>query len=91
MEDENDGTSPKMEQTETRTAAESKAQIDNFVCSRSKMEAIVAPQISHTIKKRFLKEVLALVAESMDDILQSAYENARHGVRSTTYNVVQHV
>lgn len=44
-------------------------------------------QIACTTEKMIVKETSALVAESLEDILEFAYDNARSGVRSVIYNV----
>lgn len=59
VEDGNDGTSPMIEQTETPTAAESKAKIDKVVqvISKWKKWSMVARQIACMNEKMGAKEV----------------------------------
>lgn len=99
IDDGNDGTRPKMEEMETRvtkdgkapTIAESKPQTDNVVPSHGEIETMIAAQVKRATKQIVAKEITTLVEESLDDILQCAYENARSGVRSVVYNVVEQV
>lgn len=69
-----------MEQTDNPTVAESNPQVDNFIPSNSKMEETISLQTACTTEKMVTSEISALVAASLDDILQRAYENARTGV-----------
>lgn len=50
---------------------------------------MISMQIACTTDKVVAREISALWLEFLNDILQCAYENARSGVRSVTYNVVE--
>lgn len=63
---QNNGSRPKLEQTETPTVVESKSQADNGVRSHTKIEAMITAQTAHTTKQMVAKEILTLVAESLD-------------------------
>lgn len=52
---------------------------------------MLAKQIDSTKEQINTGEILALISESLDDILQFAFENIRTGACSTIHNVVEHV
>lgn len=78
-----------MEQTETPTVAGSKPQVENIVPSNRRMDEMIAVQIARETEKMANKEISALVAEFLENILQCTYDKERTGVRSVTYNVVE--
>lgn len=80
-----------MDQSETSTVAELKLQVDNVVRSNREMEARVAAQCTCTTEQMVAKEISAFVAESLEAILQWAYENACPGFRSVIYKFAEQV
>lgn len=76
--DGNDGMFVKMEQREPS------------LC-HTETEARIAAQIALTTKQMVAKVTLTHFEESLDDILQCAYESARTAVRSGLYKVVEQV
>lgn len=80
-----------MDGKETPKVALSKPQVYIVYWSNSQMEAPVAAEIARKRKMMDSNENPALVAESLDAILQSAYEDTHTGVHSFTCNVVEQV
>lgn len=76
VEDINERRVPKMKQTKNPTVAESKPQVDNVVSSNRKMEAMVAGNIARTTEKMAAKEISALVAESLNEIVEGGNKTA---------------
>lgn len=80
---------PNVEQIETPMVVGGKRQIDNVVPSHTKIESRIAVQIACTTEHMLAKEIATLVANSLDDILQWAYEKERTGVLLAVYNVFE--
>lgn len=91
VEDRNDQTCKKMEQIETLPVVALKPKVSNVVPSISEMELMVAAQTDCMMKQKVAKDVSALVAKSLGDILQWAHEIARSGVCIVIYNVEEQV
>lgn len=78
-----------MEKMETPMMAEGKLIFDNAVPSYIETASMVAAPVVSTTEQWVAKEIPTPVAESLNDILQCAYEKARTGARSVAYIVVQ--
>lgn len=55
------------------------------------MEELITVQIAHTMEDMVAEEISVHVAESFDDTLKCAFENARTGGCSVISNVVEQV
>lgn len=85
---------PEKEQTGIPTVAERKQQVDNVFPSSSNLESVIAEHIAHTSKKIFGKEISTIstvVAEYLDDIRPSTYEDTYTGVHSLLFSFVEQV
>lgn len=69
--------------------AKRKHEVDNVVRSHTKIELMVAAPVACTTEQLVAKGILTAGADSLDDILQCAYERARTGDRSVDYNIVE--
>lgn len=78
-----------MEKMEIPTVG--KPKIDNVVQINSERREMIAAPMDRTSEKMIAQDTLALVTESLDDILQYVYENAPTGVRSVVYIVLEQV
>lgn len=67
--------------------AKGKSYGDNVVPRYTKFESMVSPDVTRRTEMLVTKEILTLVADSLDNILQFAYERVCTGVLSVSYIV----
>lgn len=91
VEDGKDRMHPKMEQTETPMVAESGNKSTRSSLSSSKMPEMITVQIARTTEKMVVEENSTLVRETLNDILQCAYKNARVVARPVNYIIMKQV
>lgn len=88
-EDVDDRVVPKREQMEISRMPERKPQVDTVVPSHRENESMISMQVACTAEQMVAKEIPTLVAGSLNDILQSAWEKAHTRVFSVVYNVFE--
>lgn len=71
--------------------AKGKSQVNNVVPSFREIESRIAPQVACITVWLVGKEIPAVVADSLDDILQSTCKKAWRRALSVIYNVVEQI
>lgn len=91
VQDENDGMPLKTGQTETATMARGTSQVGNIVSNNPKIESMDAKKVVCTTEQLVAKEMPLLVADSVDDTMQCAYEKLGTGVHSVVDNFFEQI